>query len=220
MGYPPESVVRRFLSASVDPTVEDLVGFFSDDAVWIDGPRGVHRGLDAIRTELELQLSMGFKMVSIQVKSLVANDGLVMMERVDNVTVGGTPFSIPTCWSTGPREERPPRVGTSQAAKGLRRGDPSPYVASARPCGRQTVRRGRPVTPALRHATPTPNSHLMSSTDPPVFRRRTFVGDLDPRNQTQRRKSDGNSCRPRSHPRFAGPAWRSLPTRRLWLLRD
>lgn len=94
MGDPTESVVRRFLSASVDPTVEELVGFFSDDAVWIDGPRGVHRGIDAIRTELELQLSMGFKMVSIQVKSLVANDGLVMMERVDAFTVGGKPFSI------------------------------------------------------------------------------------------------------------------------------
>ncbi len=65
MGDPPESVVRRFLSASVDPTVEELVGFFSDDAVWIDGPRGVHRGLDAIRTELEVHPSMGFKMVSI-----------------------------------------------------------------------------------------------------------------------------------------------------------
>ena len=33
-------------------------------------------------------------MVSIQVKSLVANDGLVMMERVDAFTVGGKPFSI------------------------------------------------------------------------------------------------------------------------------
>jgi limonene-1,2-epoxide hydrolase len=72
--------VRNFLAAFADPKLDELVSFFSDDALFIDGPRGVHRGVDAIRSELESELAMGF--------------GNVMMEGTENYRIGGKPFSL------------------------------------------------------------------------------------------------------------------------------
>ncbi len=74
--------------------MDELVGFFSDDAVFIDGPRGVHRGIDAIRSELDAEISMDFGGAKIEVNSLVAQGGTVMMEGVENYRIGGKPFSL------------------------------------------------------------------------------------------------------------------------------
>ena len=96
MGSSPESVVRNFLAAFTDRNVDELAGFFSDDAVFIDGPRGVHRGKEAIRSEFEAELAMGFESIKIDVNSLVANGGIVMMEGVENYIIGGKPFFMET----------------------------------------------------------------------------------------------------------------------------
>jgi limonene-1,2-epoxide hydrolase len=96
MSDSPESVVRKFLAAFTDRNVDELVGFFSDDAVFIDGPRGVHRGKEAIRSEFEAELAMGFESIKIDVNSLVANGGIVMMEGVENYIIGGKPFFMET----------------------------------------------------------------------------------------------------------------------------
>jgi limonene-1,2-epoxide hydrolase len=50
--------------------------------------------VDAIRSELEAELAMGFGNVMIDVNSLVANGGTVMMEGVENYRIGGKPFSL------------------------------------------------------------------------------------------------------------------------------
>ena len=93
MSDSPESVVRKVLAAWEGPAkVDELVSFFGDDTVWVDGPRGVHHGLDAIRSELEVQLAMGFEVVKEDVKSLIADGGTVMLERVEHLRVGGKPF--------------------------------------------------------------------------------------------------------------------------------
>ena len=94
MSDSPESVVRKFLAAWADPKLDELVGFFSDDAVFIDGPRGVHSGAAAIKSELEHELQMGFGGVTADVKSLVAEGETVMLERVDSFNIGGKPFSM------------------------------------------------------------------------------------------------------------------------------
>jgi limonene-1,2-epoxide hydrolase len=95
MSDSPESVVRQFLAAWEDPTVAGLISFFADDAVYIAGPRGVHRGVEAIRAELESQLAMGFGCITSDVSSLVADGGTVMMERVDRFQIGGKRFEMP-----------------------------------------------------------------------------------------------------------------------------
>jgi limonene-1,2-epoxide hydrolase len=94
MSDSPESVVRNFLAAWAQPRLDELVGFFSDDAVFIDGPRGVHRGIDAIRSELDAEISMDFGGAKIDVNTLVAQSATVMMEGVENYRIGGKPFSL------------------------------------------------------------------------------------------------------------------------------
>jgi limonene-1,2-epoxide hydrolase len=90
----PESVVRSFLAVWTDPKLDDIMAtYFADDAVYINGPFGSFRGVDAIRAHLQAQID-AVRSESIDVTSLVADGGTVMMERVDTVSVGGKPFSL------------------------------------------------------------------------------------------------------------------------------
>jgi limonene-1,2-epoxide hydrolase len=56
MGDSPESLVRKFFAAWADPRPDELDSFFHDAAVWVDGPQGVRRGAEAIKSELATQL--------------------------------------------------------------------------------------------------------------------------------------------------------------------
>ena len=89
----PESVVRRYLKAWEEPELEDLLSFFTDDAVYVDGPRGTHHGRDAIRTELQSQLAMRFSDVVMDVRAILTDGRTVMMEREDHFIIDGRRFS-------------------------------------------------------------------------------------------------------------------------------
>ena len=88
-----ETVVRKYLAAWKRSDLDELVSFFSDDAVFTDGPRGVHHGIDAIRAELETMVKV-VPSTSVDIKKLVASGGTVMVERVDNFKLGGKPFDL------------------------------------------------------------------------------------------------------------------------------
>ena len=88
-----ETVVRKYLAAWKRSDLDELVSFISDDAVYTDGPRGVHHGIDAIRAELGAQVKIAPSTV-IDIKTLVAKGGTVMVERVDNFKLGGKPFDL------------------------------------------------------------------------------------------------------------------------------
>ncbi|MDT5413039.1 MAG: limonene,2-epoxide hydrolase [Mycobacterium sp.] len=93
MGDSAEQVVRQFLAALKQSDVDELVGFFSDDAVWTDGPRGTYRGVDAIRAEIESQVQL-VPSLAVEVKNLVANGGTVMVERADTFETQGKSFDL------------------------------------------------------------------------------------------------------------------------------
>jgi len=88
-----ETVVRKYLAAWKRSDLDELVSFISDDAVFTDGPRGVHHGIDAIRAELETMVKV-VPSTSVDIKKLVASGGTVMVERVDNFKLGGKPFDL------------------------------------------------------------------------------------------------------------------------------
>jgi len=88
-----ETVVRKYLAAWKRSDLDELVSFISDDAVYTDGPRGVHHGIDAIRAELETMAKV-VPSTSVDIKKLVASGGTVMVERVDNFKLGGKPFDL------------------------------------------------------------------------------------------------------------------------------
>jgi limonene-1,2-epoxide hydrolase len=92
MSDSPESVVREFLAAWADPKADALAKFFDDAAVWVDGAQGVHRGANAIASELATQLAISHP-ITIKVITLVANGGTVMAEWRDDWTMGGKPIS-------------------------------------------------------------------------------------------------------------------------------
>ena len=88
-----ETVVRKYLAAWKRSDLDELVSFISDDAVFTDGPRGVHHGIDAIRAELETMVKV-VPSTSVDIKKLVASGGTVMVERVDSFKLGGRPFDL------------------------------------------------------------------------------------------------------------------------------
>ncbi len=88
-----EQVVRQFLAALKRSDVDELVSFFSDDAVWTDGPRGTYRGVDAIRAEIESQVQL-VPSLTVEVKNLVATGGTVTVERADTFETQGTSFDL------------------------------------------------------------------------------------------------------------------------------
>ena len=93
MSDSPESVVRKFHAAWLQSDLDELVSFFSNDAVYTDGPRGTHRGIDAIRAELGAMVKI-VPSTTIDIKKLVANGGTVMVERVDSFKIEGRLFDL------------------------------------------------------------------------------------------------------------------------------
>jgi limonene-1,2-epoxide hydrolase len=88
-----EQVVRQFLAALKRSDVDELVSFFSDDAVWTDGPRGTYRGVNAIRAEIESQVQL-VPSLTVEVKNLVATGATVMVERADTFETQGKSFDL------------------------------------------------------------------------------------------------------------------------------
>jgi limonene-1,2-epoxide hydrolase len=88
----PESVVRQFLAAWSDPRADELASFLNDEAVWVDGPQGVRRGAKAIVDELTSQLAVSRGM-AIEIVTLVARGGTVMVEWRGRWSMGGKPIS-------------------------------------------------------------------------------------------------------------------------------
>jgi len=86
MGDTPESSVRRFYAAWANPNAGALSSFFADDALWVDGPQGEHRGVHAIATELMGQLAV-VGGVTVEIKTLVSSDRTVMVEHVDTFRI-------------------------------------------------------------------------------------------------------------------------------------
>ena len=91
MSDSPELVVRNFLGSWRRSDLDEMVSFFSDDAVYTDGPRGTHHGIDAIKTELRSFVKT-IPSTVIEFKTLISEGGTVMLERVDHFEIQGKPI--------------------------------------------------------------------------------------------------------------------------------
>jgi limonene-1,2-epoxide hydrolase len=88
MSDSPESLVRKFFAVWAIPKPDELGSFFSDTAVWVDGPQGVRRCADAIRTELAAQVAAVGGVV-VELTALVSSGRIVMAEQVHRSTIRG-----------------------------------------------------------------------------------------------------------------------------------
>jgi len=87
-----ESVIRKYLAAMEQSDADELASYFSDDAVFIDGPRGTHEGIDAIRAEMQSMAMLSS--FSVELKAIAANGNTVMTERVDTFGIQGKLFDL------------------------------------------------------------------------------------------------------------------------------
>ena len=77
-----ETIVREFCAAWSKLDLDQIVGYFTDDAVYHNMPMPVLEGKDAIRAFLS-GLVTGIASVEFKMLNLVANGDVVMTERVD-----------------------------------------------------------------------------------------------------------------------------------------
>lgn len=89
-----EAIVRRFCAAFARRDVEELLGFFADDAVYHNIPFPPAEGLDAIRATLEMYVP-GSPTIEFEIRNLATVGDVVMTERIDRMTFGGRPVVLP-----------------------------------------------------------------------------------------------------------------------------
>ncbi|TMA26984.1 MAG: limonene-1,2-epoxide hydrolase [Deltaproteobacteria bacterium] len=90
----PTQIVTDFCNAVPRRNVEELVGFFSDDAVYHNIPIAPVKGRDAIAATLRGFLDPSTQ-AEFEVLSLAAAGNKVLTERIDRFTINGKQIALP-----------------------------------------------------------------------------------------------------------------------------
>ena len=99
MARDPEDVIREFIDTFVDAwprkDAAALSRFFSDDAVYYNGPLEPLTGRESIVTSIETFMDMYDGDIGVDILHLVAEGPIVLTERVDHVYQAGGKLSMP-----------------------------------------------------------------------------------------------------------------------------
>jgi|SRR5882724_8823787 len=90
----PTQIVTDFCNAVPRRNVEELVGFFSDDAVYHNIPIAPVKGRDAIAATLRGFLDPSTQ-AEFEVLSLAVAGNKVLTERIDRFTINGKQIALP-----------------------------------------------------------------------------------------------------------------------------
>ena len=90
----PIQIVTEFCNAVPRRNVEELVGFFSDDAVYHNIPIAPVSGRDAIAATLRGFLDPSTE-ASFEVLALACEGRKVLTERIDRFTINGKSIALP-----------------------------------------------------------------------------------------------------------------------------
>jgi len=88
-----EDVVRRFCAAFARRDLDEILGFFTEDAVYHNVPFDPVEGHDAIRAVLETFVP-GSHEVEFELLHLASDGPVVHTERIDRMTFGGNPVEV------------------------------------------------------------------------------------------------------------------------------
>ena len=91
----PESVVRDFCTAFSRRDIDEIMGFFAEDAIYHNIPIAPAEGLDAIRAMLGQFIGPGTTAAKFEVRNLSASGSAVLTERIDSFTIGGKDVALP-----------------------------------------------------------------------------------------------------------------------------
>jgi limonene-1,2-epoxide hydrolase len=89
-----ETIVRDFCAAWERRDIDELLGFFTEDAVYHNMPTDPAKGHDAIRGVLMLFVPMA-KEIEFRIDHLAADGDVVFTERVDSFVLEKGKISIP-----------------------------------------------------------------------------------------------------------------------------
>ena len=89
-----EQIVRRFCDAFSRRDIDELLEFFSDDAVYHNIPLEPAHGKDAIRTTLEAFVP-GSPEIEFEMLHIASAGAVVFTERVDRMTFAGNKVALP-----------------------------------------------------------------------------------------------------------------------------
>lgn len=101
-----EQVVRDFCAAWARKDIDELLSFFTDDAIYHNIPTDPAQGHDAIRSVMMLFVPMS-KTIDFRIDHLATNGDLVFTERVDTFELEKGAISLPV---TGVFEIRDGRI--------------------------------------------------------------------------------------------------------------
>jgi limonene-1,2-epoxide hydrolase len=89
-----EQIVRDFCAAWQRCDIDELIGYFTEDAVYHNIPTDPAKGHDAIRGVLNLFVPLA-KTIEFRIDHLVADGDVVLTERVDIFTLEKGTISLP-----------------------------------------------------------------------------------------------------------------------------
>jgi limonene-1,2-epoxide hydrolase len=108
MTTPVETVkafVEAFVQARPEQDAETVSAFFTEDAVYANGPLEPVFGRDAIRSAIAEFMAMGGE-VGVELRHLVGEGPIVLTERVDHFTAAGRTISLPVMGTFEVRDGR------------------------------------------------------------------------------------------------------------------
>lgn len=100
----PEQIVRSFCAAVPRRDVQELVGFFSDDAVYHNIPIEPVSGPEAIEKMLSQFLGPASQ-AEFEVLALAVSGRFVLTERIDRFTIGSNAIALPVMGTFEVRED-------------------------------------------------------------------------------------------------------------------
>lgn len=87
-------LIRQFLEACVRADLDEFASYFCEDAIWWNSPWQPVKGRAAIRETLRIGAA---RMTALpwDINHIVADDDIVLTERVDHFLVGDIRVSVP-----------------------------------------------------------------------------------------------------------------------------
>jgi limonene-1,2-epoxide hydrolase len=89
-----EKIVADFCQAFERRNIDEIMGFFTDDAVYHNMPMEPAKGKDAIRTTINSFLP-GSDKIEFKILHTASNNNIVFNERIDMIDIGEKRIELP-----------------------------------------------------------------------------------------------------------------------------
>lgn len=89
-----ETIVRDFCQAFARQDVQELLGYFAEDAVYHNIPMAPAEGKPAIEAVLKQFVQPGGR-ADFEIRHLAVTGNAVLTERIDRLTIQGKPVELP-----------------------------------------------------------------------------------------------------------------------------